>query len=204
MTTTISAPTRRRINPRWRVVDIIIASVLGVASGVIFAGWDLVYEPVTKPLELLLPGSGALLYAVWLFPGVLGALVIRKPGAAIFTEVLAAVVESLLGGPFGGWQTIFTGIIQGIGAELVFLAVLYGIWRLWVAVLAGAASGVAMAVNDTLNSYAAAGLPFKVSYFVCSIVSGAVIAGIGSWYLVRALAKTGALSRFASGRTATT
>jgi energy-coupling factor transport system substrate-specific component len=39
-----------------------------------------------------------------------------------------------------------------------------------------------------------------VVYTAASIVSGAVIAGLFSWLVVRGLAKTGALDRFASGR----
>jgi energy-coupling factor transport system substrate-specific component len=203
MTTT--APfqsTRRRINYRWRVVDIVVAAVLGVAIGVVFRGWDLVYAPVTKPLELLLPGAQSLLYGIWLVAGVLGGLVIRKPGAALFTEIVAATVEALLGSSWGGWQTIFSGIVQGAGAEIIFLVFLYSSWRLWVAMLAGAATGVGMAVNDIVNYYPAAGTAFQAVYTAGAIVSGALIAGLGPWYLVRALARTGALARFASGRPA--
>ncbi len=179
-----------------------MAAVIGVAFGVVFFGWDLVYGVITKPFELALPGSGALLYAVWLIPAVLGGLVVRKPGAAIFTELVAAVVEALLGSQFGGFQTILSGIVQGLGAEVIFLVFLYSVWRLWVAILAGAASGVGMAINDFVNYYAGSALPFKLVYLACAIVSGAVIAGLGSWYLVRAIARTGALTRFAAGRAA--
>ena len=193
---------RPRINPRWRVVDIIVAAVLGVAIGVVFRGWDLVYAPVTKPLELALPGSQSALYGIWLVAGVLGGLVIRKPGAALFTEIVAAAVEALLGASWGGWMTILSGVIQGAGAELVFLIFLYSSWRVWVAILAGSVSGIGMAANDILNYYAKSGAAFQVVYVIGSVVSGAVIAGLGSWYLVRALARTGALSRFASGRAA--
>ncbi len=35
---------------------------------------------------------------------------------------------------------------------------------------------------------------------MCAVVSGAVIAGAGSWAIVRALAATGVLSQFAVGR----
>jgi energy-coupling factor transport system substrate-specific component len=192
----------RRLNARWRVVDIIVAAVIGVAFGVVFFGWDLVYQPITKPLELLVPGSGALLYAVWLIPAVLGGIIVRKPGAALFTELVAAVLEALLGSQFGGFQTILSGLVQGVGAEIVFLAVLYSVWRLWVSMLAGAASGVGMAINDFVNYYAGSTLAFKAVYLVCALVSGAIIAGLGSWYLARALARTGALTRFAAGRTA--
>jgi energy-coupling factor transport system substrate-specific component len=199
-TSEIPTPLRRRVIFRWRVVDIIVAAVIGVAFGVVFYGWDLVYAIPTKPLELLLPGTQALLYGVWLIPAVLGALIVRKPGAALFTELVAATLEALLGAQWGGFQTILQGIVQGLGAEVIFAILLYSSWRLWVAILAGAASGASMAVNDFINTYAGATLAFKASYGISAIVSGAIIAGVGSWFLVRALARTGALSRFAAGR----
>ncbi|HEY1531513.1 MAG TPA: ECF transporter S component [Galbitalea sp.] len=198
--TATSATPKRRITFRWRVVDIIVAAVVGVAFGVVFYGWDLIYSGATKPLELLLPGTQALLYGVWLIPAVLGALIVRKPGAALFTELVAATLEALLGAQWGGFQTILQGIVQGLGAEVVFAILLYSSWRLWAAILAGAASGAGMAINDFINSYAGASLAFKTSYGISAIVSGAIIAGIGSWLLVRAIARTGALSRFAAGR----
>lgn len=204
MNTTIrNSPTLQRIFIRWRVVDIIVASVLGVAAALIFFAWNQVYAPVTAPFEALLPGSQALLYGVWLFAGVLGALIIRKPGAAIFTEVVAASVSALLGAQWGGFATIEAGLVQGLGAELVFLAFLYSSWRVGVAILAGAGAGLAMAVNDLILFYPGADVPFQSIYTVSAILSGAVIAGLGSWLIARALAKTGALGRFASGRAAT-
>lgn len=189
------------IDFRWRVIDIVVASVLGVASALIFFAWNLAYEPVTTPFEILLPGSGSVFYGFWLFAGVLGGLVIRKPGAAIFTEVVAAVVSALLGAQWGGFLTIEAGLVQGLGAELVFLAFGYRYWRVLVAVLAGAVAGLAMAINDILFFYLAAGSLFQAVYVIGGITSGAVIAGLGSWLLMRALARTGALSRFAAGRT---
>jgi energy-coupling factor transport system substrate-specific component len=195
-----SAGGGRRIIVRWRVVDIIVAAVIGVAFGVVFRGWDLLYPIPSKPLELLLPGSQAIVYGVWLIPAVLGGLIVRKPGAAIFTEVVAATIEALLGAQWGGFQTILSGVVQGIGAEIIFAILLYSSWRLWAAVLAGAASGASMAINDFINSYSASTILFKTAYGASAVLSGAIIAGIGSWLLVRALARTGALSRFAAGR----
>ncbi len=195
-----AAPSARKTY-RWRVIDIVVASVLGVASALIFFAWNLAYEPITTPFELLLPGSGSVFYGLWLFAAVLGGLVIRKPGAAVFTEVVAAVVSALLGAKWGGFQTIEAGLVQGLGAELVFLAFGYSYWRVITAVLAGAAAGLAMAVNDILFYWMAAGQLFQTVYVIGGITSGAIIAGFGSWLLMRALAKTGVLSRFAAGRT---
>ncbi len=187
---------------RWRVVDIVVASVLGVAAALVFFAWNNTYNFVTTPLSLVLPGSQALLYGFWLFAGVLGGLVIRKPGAALFTELVAAVVSALLGAQWGGFGTIEAGLVQGLGAELIFLVFLYQRWNVVVAMLSGAAAGLAMAINDIVNYYLAAGIAFQLAYTVSGIISGAVIAGLGSWFIVRGLARTGVLSRFASGRPA--
>ncbi len=193
------ALTTFRQRGRWRIVDIVVASVVGVAVGLVYFGWDQIYAPITAPLEAALPGLQSLTYGIWLIGGVLGALIIRKPGAAIFVELLAATVEALLGARWG-LMTLESGLVQGLGAELVFLVLLYANWRVYAAVLAGAAAGLAMAINDLVLSYVGATQSFAVTYAICAVISGAVIAGVGSWLLVRAIARTGALSRFASGR----
>lgn len=189
-------------NFRWRVVDIVVASVIGVASGAIFLVWNIASEPLTAPLGAALPGLQALGGGFWLFAGVLTALIVRKLGAALYGEMLAATVSALVGNQWGV-LTLLSGFTQGLGAELIFLVFLYGNWRAWVAVLAGAGAGLAMAVTDLTVWYAAADTTFVIVYTISGIVSGAVIAGGLSWLATRGLAKTGALNRFASGREAT-
>jgi energy-coupling factor transport system substrate-specific component len=184
---------------RWRVVDIVVASVLGVAGGLVMTLWNLVYSPVTAPLEAVLPGLQALTYAIWLFPAVLVGLVVRKPGAALYGELVAATVSALLGGMWG-WTALAWGLVQGLGAEIVFAILLYRAWGLVPAILAGMGAGVGMVVMDLSFYYAGTRPEFMAVYAVSAIVSGAVIAGLGSWLIVRGLARTGALSRFAAGR----
>jgi energy-coupling factor transport system substrate-specific component len=184
---------------RWRVVDIVVASVLAVAAGLIFVIWNVASTPISTPLSALLPGLQALAGGGWLFAGVLTALVIRKPGAALYGELVAATVSALVGNQWGV-MTIEFGLVQGLGAELVFALFLYRRWNLPVAVAAGAVAGLAMAVNELIFLYPGSTTAFMAVYTVSGIVSGAVIAGVLSWFVVRGLAKTGALSRFASGR----
>lgn len=185
---------------RWRVVDIVTASVLGVALGLVFILWNTAGTPLRDAVGALAPGLSALMAGVWLIPAVLGALVIRKPGAALYTETIAAIVSVLIVPNEWGWWTIEAGLVQGLGAEIVVALFLYRRFNVTVAVLAGIGAGVAMAINDLVVWYATAlTAEFAVIYTVSSIVTGAA-AGLIAWLLVRALAKTGALSRFAAGR----
>lgn len=184
---------------RWRVVDIVVASIVAVASGLLLALWNLGYDAITAPLAAVVPGLQALLYGIWLIPGVLVGLIVRRPGAALFGELLAATVSALIVSQWG-LLTIESGLVQGLGAELVFAAFLYRRWSLPVAMLAGAAAGLAMAINDLILWFAGADTLFALVYTGAALVSGAVIAGLGSWLLVRGIARTGALSRFAAGR----
>lgn len=197
-TTSTVRPDGRRL--RWRVVDIVVASVIGVAVGVVFWAWGVVWGPISAPIEALLPGLQAAPAALWLVAGVLGALVIRKPGAALYTELVAAIVSALIGSQWGGLLTIEAGLVQGLGAELVFAIFLYRNWRLPVVLLAGAGAGLAMAVNDLVLWYAGAAPTFTIVYTISAVVGGALIAGGLSWLAVRGLARAGALDRFAAGR----
>ncbi len=184
----------------WRVVDIVVASVLGVAGGLLFAVWNANYATISAPLGAT--PAVALLGGVWLLPGVLGGLVVRRPGAATYTELLAAVVSALIGSQWG-FSVVWYGLIEGLGAEIVLALLLYRRFGLPTAVLAGSAAGLIISTCDLAISYPTQTVAWKLGYALLLAVSGAVIAGVGSWALTRALASTGVLAPLASGRTAT-
>ncbi|KQQ67357.1 ECF transporter S component [Microbacterium sp. Leaf320] len=187
---------------RWRVVDIVVASVIAVACALVFLLWNVGYEVPSNILTPLLPGVQGLLAGPWLIAGVLGGLIIRKPGAALYTELVAAIISALVGNAWGP-LTIVSGLVQGLGAELIFLVFLYGVWRLPVVMLAGAGAGLACGINDRILWYAGADTLFTTVYIVSTTISGAIIAGLGAWLIARGLAATGALGRFAAGREVT-
>lgn len=184
---------------RWRVVDIVVASVIGVACGIVFVVWNIADNVIGGPLQALLPGLQGLGHGVWLIAGVLTALVVRKAGAALYGELIAAVVSALVGNQWG-WWTLVSGLTQGLGAELVFALFLYANWRLLPALLAGAGAGLAMAATDLTLWYVGAGVQFAIIYTISAVVSGVLLAGLLGWAAARGLAATGALDRFASGR----
>ncbi|MFB3978639.1 MULTISPECIES: ECF transporter S component [Microbacterium] len=187
---------------RWRVVDIVVAAVLGVAIGLIFWGWNTVGGLWFAAMDGLTPGLGGIAVGIWLLGGVVGGLVIRKPGAALLVELVAAIVSALIGNVWG-ISTIFSGLAQGLGAELIFLAFLYLRFTLPVAMLAGVGAGVGAWVLEFFwgsSPNILKTLEFNLLYLGTLVVSGAVLAGVVGWLLVRGLAASGALSRFAAGR----
>ncbi|EEI27257.1 MULTISPECIES: ECF transporter S component [Corynebacterium] len=197
-----SGPSRKTDTRGWRGIDIITAAVLAVACGLIFWLWNMVGGAGFTALDTLTPGFGGLVTGTWFLGGVLGGLVIRKPGAAIFVELVAACVSAVLGSQWG-ISTLYSGIAQGLGAEIVFAIFGYKKFGLQIAALAGAASGIgAFCLELFTSGNLAKSAEFNLIYIVCLIISGAILAGIIGHYLVKALAQTGALDRFAAGRAA--
>lgn len=185
---------------RWRTVDIVVVAVIAVAFGVVFWAWNYVWsalDPVFqafKPAEYLISG-------VWLMPAVIAPLVVRRPGAAIFAEIVAASVSALLGSVWG-LDVLLSGLAQGLGAEIVFALFIYRAWGLPVAAAAGAGAAIGMALHDIPIYYPPSGgydMGFYVPVVIAMLISGVVVAGFGGHYLVRALARAGVLRAFPSG-----
>ncbi len=193
--------TPARATSSWRVVDIVLASVLGVVSGLVLFLWNVSYGPLDAALSFY-PPLGGLLTAAWVFPGVLGGLIIRKPGAALYVELVAAVLSALIGNAWGGPLTVLYGLGQGLGAEAAFAAVRYRRWSLPVVVASGAGAGLACGLLNLVYSYAELTTSLQLQAVALCVVSGAVIAAGVSWLLAAGLRATGALSPLASGRDA--
>ncbi|MCW2830500.1 MAG: transporter permease [Aeromicrobium sp.] len=190
-----------RFDVRYRTIDLVTIATLGVAFGVIFWGWDKAYEPLSDLAVFGYPPSSALLAGVWLSAGVVGGLVVRKPGAAFATELIAAAVSLVvIGGNQWGFSTLASGFWQGLGAELVFLLFFYRRFTIVVAALAGLVAAAFEAVYEWTSYYADWDWGYRLAHLGFFAVSGVVIAGVGGWFLVRALARTGVLDAFGPGR----
>ncbi|HSN44269.1 MAG TPA: ECF transporter S component [Propionibacteriaceae bacterium] len=186
---------------RWRVVDIVVAAVLGVAIGLVFWAYNTTIANFWGPMDALLPGLAGLIAGVWFIGGPVGGLIIRKPGAALLVELIAATVSVLPGNKWG-ITTLYSGFAQGLGAEIVFALFLYTKWNRTVAILSGVGAAIGAFVNEFILGNHAMSATFNVVYLISLMISGALLAGLLAWALMRALARTGALSRFASGRSA--
>ncbi len=202
MSTITEDLTRPREQKGWRVVDIVVAAVLGVAVGLVFWAYNNSIATFWGPIDAVLPGLAGLIAGIWFLGGTLGGLVIRKPGAALLVELLAATVSVLPGNKWG-ITTLYSGLAQGLGAEIVLALFFYRRWNLPVAMLAGLGAGVGAWVNEWILGNREMTMAFNLTYLVCLMISGAVLAGALGWLVTKLLADAGALDRFASGRRST-
>ena len=202
----------------WRTVDIITIAFLGAALGVAFWGWGVFYEGPLTALKIGYAPLMGLFVGPWFLAGVVGGLGVRRPGAALFCEVVAALVSMLPGTEWGA-TVLVSGILQGLGAELAFAIFGYSAFGAAAAALAGVLSAplewafevvqfpASWADLPVLSAFAGGGgwyaewvLRDKLVYLGAMAVSGAVLAGLLGWLLVRALARAGALSAFPAGQ----
>jgi energy-coupling factor transport system substrate-specific component len=186
---------------QWRTVDIVVAAAIAIAFGVVFWAWNQLWAAAT-PAFTAVPPAQNILYGVWLVPAVLAGLIIRKPGAALFTELVAASVSAILGSQWG-LDTLVSGALQGLGAEVVFFIARYRVWTMVIGIVAAIGTAVAAWIHDTPLYYATLGVDQQILILIFMVVSAVLIAGIGSWLLMRSLVQTGVLAQFPAGRAQT-
>jgi len=185
---------------RWRTIDLLTCAFLGVAFGVAYWAWALAYTVPSNFVSAGFPPLGALLNWPWLVAGIVGMLVIRRPGAAVFTELLAAVVEALIGNQWGGAATLLSGFLQGLGVEIGFAIFGYAVFS-WAPLLIGGFLGGAFeAVYEWYSYWTDWGWGYKISYLFLLGGSVAIFGSLLAVGLTKLLANAGALNPFPPGQ----
>jgi len=186
------APSSAAVAASWRTRDILVAAVIGVVFGVVFAAWNQVYAffAFLQP-----PVLQDWVYGVWLVPAVLAPAIIRKPGAALFAEMVAAGVSALLGSQWGP-DTLLSGFVQGAAAELVLGFVGYRRWNVGILGAAALASAAGAWAHDWALYYADVSIDVQLVRLAIMGASAIGFAAVGSLLLVRSLRRAGVLHGF--------
>ena len=178
-------------NSVWTLRETLIIAVLGAVFGVLYLGWvqvwlilQAVFGPVTMDAVM----------GFWFINSIIAAAIIRKPGVALVSNMLAAAVQIMLGSP-AGLLLLLTGFVQGMGAELVFAANRYRRWTLPVLMAAGVGAAIAsFAYTWVRFNYGALEPGLLVVMFLLRCTSGVLLGGLLGYVITHALFKTGVLS----------
>ena len=188
----------------WELKDVIMMSILGVVFAAVYLA---VFQGGLALSTLLIPAGLApygfeIIYGVWFMAATLAAYIIRKPGVALITEVLAAAIELLMGNT-GGLTVVLTGLIQGAGCELAFAMFRYKRWDLLSMSLSGIFAAIAIFCYELYYlNYILISPTILAGQLLVRFISAVVFSGILCKLAGDGLAKTGVLKSYASGATA--
>lgn len=185
---------------KWKLRDVVLLVILAVVSGGIYRIWDIIvafpfYNAISPSLQGLFNGF-------WFIASGLIPYIIRRPGAALIAELVAAMIEQALGSQFG-ITNLSWGLVQGIGSEIAFALFIWRNYSWPVMLLNGALAGVGA---DILWYFTSGGNSYShgivVQYFLYTIISGAVVGGWLPKLIADAMNRAGILRNFALGRAA--
>ena len=188
-------------------------AILGVLFAVVymavFYGGTAISVALT-PLGLSAFGF-ELIYGVWFMAATIAAyiirkplsdppaIIIRKPGAALITEVLASAIELLMGNS-GGATVVLTGLIQGVGCELGFAVFRYRKYNLLSMALSGVFAAVCIFCYELYYlSYYLLAPTMLAAQLAVRFASAVVFSGVIAKLACDGLARTGVLRSYAVG-----
>ncbi|MDY3233495.1 MAG: ECF transporter S component [Erysipelotrichaceae bacterium] len=191
---------------RFELRDVILMSCFGILFALIYLAVFNVGMAIAAALTTTGLGDFAfdMIYGVWFMAGTLAAYIIRKPGAGLVAEVLASVVELLMGNS-GGITVVITGLIQGLGTELGFAMFRYKKWDLASLTIASVLSGVFIYGYELFYlQYYLLPIGMHIGHLVIRSVSAFVFSALIVKTAGDGLARTGVLKNYAIGKTIVT
>lgn len=186
----------------WELKEIILVALTCIVFGVVYL--VAVYlssfiNTACTPMGLGFLGN-ELLFGVWFMASTFAAYILQKPGVALVSEIISALIEVLLGNMYGP-MVIVTGLVQGIGSEIAFASFRYRKFDWTSMLLASFLCCVISFVWSFIRSgYGELAVPLLVLFFVIRLASSIIFSGVICKVVADKLARTGLLKSYALGR----
>lgn len=187
---------------KWQLKDVLMVSLVALLFAVVYLAtvyFSIFLTSALTPFGLSVLGN-EFVFGIWFMAATFAAYVIQKPGVAIVAEMLAALIEVLMGNMYGPIVFV-SGFLQGAGAELGFAAFKYKRFD-WTSMSLAA-------LGCTVFSFAwgffRSGF-FKLSpmlllfMFIIRLISSWIFCAAGSKFFADGLAKSGVLRSYALGQ----
>ena len=184
---------------QWKLKDVLMIAIAAVLFGVVYLGCTYAGGFLYGILAPL--GMGSIgyepFYGIYFMAAAFGIYVMRKPGTGLIAEVLAAVIECLLGNFFGP-IIILSGIVQGLGFEAIIALKRYKKFDK-ITMIEGAilCSIFTLIYNLIVSGYNKIALPILLLMLGVRIISAIIFDGLITPILADGLAKAGVLKGYA-------
>lgn len=175
-----------------KLSEILVTVLIAVVFAVIYNIWNFIY----KAVQITGLHFEELTYGAWFMAAVVAYLIIPKAGIAILAEFAAGAGETIIMGRFD-IATIIYALLQGLACEIIFAIFKYKSRTVMVAMLAGLLAAVATLPIDFAYGYLSEIAGWNLALYIgFRLISGIVVAGLLSYYIVKALDQTGVTKLF--------
>ncbi len=186
----------------WKLKDILMVGIAGVLFSFLYLG--MVYAGTALCTALTPFGLGAAgyepIYGIWFMAGMFAIYVIRKPGTGVVAEILASLLEVLMGNMFGP-RVILTGLFQGLGTEIAFAVGGYRKYDMKTVLLSSVTTAIVSFIwNIYTSAYYTLDLWLVLLMLGIRLVSSLLFCGVITKKLAAGLAKAGVLKGYAIGQ----
>lgn len=183
----MSSEIKEKSKKKWfSTTDLLMMAVIAAIGAVISA---LIINPIVRTLNIGTPFISMWIGALHLFSIVLGGLLVRKPGACMFTALLNGLLQMLFGNPAGVLCLLY-GVGNGLGTEIGFLIFKYSP-RIISTVLASGLGTVTAFTIDLIYWFPNFTVNFKILYLVDAFFAGSIVCGLATWAIFAALKHAG-------------
>jgi energy-coupling factor transport system permease protein len=195
----MSTPIQNTMNKTFQAfttMDIVLMALLATANAVMTMYMSGVNQLLSSLGGPILTSTVTGLYMIY---GLLAYYIIRKPGTAVITYALGALVQSFVGTSYGIISALAAAVCYMVVAEIIFAVLRYRNWSTGVMMLVGGAMvPIWFIVAIQLFGYSKFGFSVLAIAMVVRILSGMLLCGLLTIGLARALGGTGLLRRFAA------
>jgi energy-coupling factor transport system substrate-specific component len=171
-------------------------SLIAVVFGIVFL--LAVYAGAALTTVLTPLGLGVLgyepFYGIWYMAAIITTYLIRKPVVGIVTEVIAALIEVLLGNMFGV-MVLVSALVQGVGVEIPFALTKYKNYSYKVTMLSALSATILSFIWTGFRSnYLAMDWRIVLAIFVIRLLSALFFTGYVSKVICDKLDDAGVLN----------
>ena len=169
-----------RISKGWTTRETVVVAVSSVVFGMIYLAWVQLW---VLAQGLIGPIAMHIVFGLWFAGSTFNAYVVRKPGVAFATAMIAVITELLAGNP-AGLILLITGLVQGAGSEIPFALTR---WRRysWSVLLTsgGMAAVMSFGYNYIRLDYQNLDTWVPIAWFIIHVASGMLLgAMLPRWF----------------------